>query len=93
MFFAPGLPVINTIKLCVMMYVRSWAVLTSNIPHETVFKVCSILFNMFPSLFTVSAVATHRMMGTKKVPASCLWCLKVMKCQAGELRVQHWTDL
>lgn len=39
MFFAPGLPAINTIKLAVLMYVRSWAVLTCNIPHETVFKV------------------------------------------------------
>ncbi|KAI2803198.1 Transmembrane channel-like protein 3 [Blomia tropicalis] len=38
MFFSPGLPAINTIKLCLLMYVRSWAVLTCNIPHETVFK-------------------------------------------------------
>lgn len=38
MFFSPGLPAINTIKLAIMMYIRSWAVLTSNIPHETVFK-------------------------------------------------------
>ncbi|CAN7989637.1 unnamed protein product, partial [Ixodes pacificus] len=38
MFFSPGLPAINTVKLCIMMYVRSWAVLTCNIPHETVFK-------------------------------------------------------
>ncbi|XP_064459083.1 transmembrane channel-like protein [Ornithodoros turicata] len=38
MFFSPGLPAINTVKLCILMYVRSWAVLTCNIPHETVFK-------------------------------------------------------
>ncbi|XP_074604739.1 transmembrane channel-like isoform X2 [Brevipalpus obovatus] len=38
MFFSPGLPALNTVKLCVMMYVRSWAVLTSNVPHDTVFK-------------------------------------------------------
>ncbi|OTF75936.1 TMC domain containing protein [Euroglyphus maynei] len=38
MFFSPGLPAINSIKLCLLMYVRSWAVLTCNIPHETVFK-------------------------------------------------------
>lgn len=41
MFFSPGLPAINTIKLCIMMYLRSWTVLTCNIPHETVFKVAS----------------------------------------------------
>lgn len=39
MFFAPGLPALNTVKLAILMYVRSWAVLTCNIPHETVFKV------------------------------------------------------
>ncbi|KAL1428995.1 hypothetical protein MTO96_016737 [Rhipicephalus appendiculatus] len=38
MYFSVGLPAINTVKLCIMMYVRSWAVLTCNIPHETVFK-------------------------------------------------------
>ncbi|XP_015788900.1 transmembrane channel-like protein 1 [Tetranychus urticae] len=38
MFFSPGLPGINTIRLCILMYLQSWAVLTSNIPHETVFK-------------------------------------------------------
>ncbi|KAF7490378.1 Transmembrane channel-like protein 3 [Sarcoptes scabiei] len=38
MFFSPGLPAINSVKLCFLMYVRSWAVLTCNIPHETVFK-------------------------------------------------------
>ncbi|XP_076316361.1 transmembrane channel-like protein 1 [Tachypleus tridentatus] len=38
MFFSPGLPAINTVKLCILLYVRSWAVLTCNIPHDTVFK-------------------------------------------------------
>ncbi|XP_076358957.1 transmembrane channel-like protein 3 [Tachypleus tridentatus] len=38
MFFSPGLPALNTVKLCILMYVRSWAVLTCDIPHETVFK-------------------------------------------------------
>ena len=42
MYFSPGLPAINTIKLCLLMYLRSWAVLTCNIPHETVFKVRSL---------------------------------------------------
>ncbi|XP_050524111.1 transmembrane channel-like protein isoform X2 [Daktulosphaira vitifoliae] len=38
MFFSPGLPIINVIKLMIMMYVRSWAVLTCNIPHDVVFR-------------------------------------------------------
>ncbi|XP_068243127.1 transmembrane channel-like protein [Palaemon carinicauda] len=38
MFFAPGLPVANILKLLVLLYVRSWAVVTSNVPPEVVFK-------------------------------------------------------
>lgn len=38
MFFAPGLPLLNTFKLVVLLYIRSWAVITSNVPPETVFK-------------------------------------------------------
>jgi len=38
MFFSPGLPLINLIKLVILMYLRSWAVLTCNVPHEVVFR-------------------------------------------------------
>lgn len=38
MFFAPGLPALNAVKLVILLYVRSWAVVTSNVPPETVFK-------------------------------------------------------
>ncbi|XP_014261006.1 transmembrane channel-like protein 3 [Cimex lectularius] len=38
MFFSPGLPLINLLKLAIIMYMRSWAVLTCNVPHEVVFK-------------------------------------------------------
>ncbi|ROT63313.1 putative transmembrane channel-like protein 3 [Penaeus vannamei] len=38
MFFSPGLPALNTLKLVIVLYVRSWAVVTSNVPPETVFK-------------------------------------------------------
>ncbi|XP_011687099.1 PREDICTED: transmembrane channel-like protein 3 [Wasmannia auropunctata] len=39
MFFSPGLTALNLFKLGVLMYLRSWAVLTCNIPHEVVFRV------------------------------------------------------
>ncbi|XP_053624485.1 transmembrane channel-like protein isoform X2 [Plodia interpunctella] len=39
MFFSPGLVVLNVVKLMVMMYLRSWAVMTCNVPHEVVFRV------------------------------------------------------
>lgn len=38
MFFSPGLAILNLIKLGVLMYFRSWAVLTCNVPHEVVFR-------------------------------------------------------
>ena len=38
LFMAPGLPAINLVKLALIMYMRSWAVMTSNVPHETVFR-------------------------------------------------------
>nr|XP_021194817.2 transmembrane channel-like protein isoform X1 [Helicoverpa armigera] len=39
MFFSPGLVVLNVVKLMIMMYLRSWAVMTCNVPHAVVFRV------------------------------------------------------
>ncbi|XP_050684067.1 transmembrane channel-like protein [Leptidea sinapis] len=39
MFFSPGLVILNVFKLMIMMYLRSWAVMTCNVPHEVVFRV------------------------------------------------------
>lgn len=38
MFFSPGLIVLNVTKLFIIMYLRSWAVLTCNVPHEVLFR-------------------------------------------------------
>ncbi|XP_046141915.1 transmembrane channel-like protein [Osmia bicornis bicornis] len=38
MFFSPGLTVLNLFKLGILMYLRSWAVLTCNVPHEVIFR-------------------------------------------------------
>lgn len=38
MFFSPGLAILNLIKLVLILYLRSWAVLTCNVPHEVVFR-------------------------------------------------------
>ncbi|XP_052873858.1 transmembrane channel-like protein [Anopheles cruzii] len=38
MFFSPGLAVLNIAKLVVILYLRSWTVLTCNVPHEVVFR-------------------------------------------------------
>ena len=39
LFMAPGLPLLNLVKLVAIFYIKSWAVLVTNVPHETVFKV------------------------------------------------------
>lgn len=47
LFFSPGLAILNLIKLGILMYLRSWAVLTCNVPHEVVFRcvyICIIIF-------------------------------------------------
>ena len=38
LFMAPGLPLLNLVKLVLMFYLKSSAVLVTNVPHETVFK-------------------------------------------------------
>ncbi|KAG7189819.1 hypothetical protein KM043_017479 [Ampulex compressa] len=38
MFFSPGLTALNVVKLGILMYLRSWAVLTCNVPHEVIFR-------------------------------------------------------
>ena len=38
LFMAPGLPILNLVKLVLMFYLKSSAVLVTNVPHETVFK-------------------------------------------------------
>ncbi|XP_025025230.1 transmembrane channel-like protein 2 [Python bivittatus] len=37
-FYAPGLVGINVLRLLISMYFQSWAVMSSNVPHERVFK-------------------------------------------------------
>lgn len=37
-FFSPFLSILNLVKLVLILYLRSWAVLTCNVPHEVVFR-------------------------------------------------------
>ena len=37
-FFSPGLILLNVVKLVILMYLRSWTVMTCNVPHEVVFR-------------------------------------------------------
>lgn len=37
-FYAPGLVGVNVLRLLTSMYFQCWAVMSSNVPHERVFK-------------------------------------------------------
>ncbi|XP_059362338.1 transmembrane channel-like protein 3 [Carassius carassius] len=68
-FFSPCLPAFNVLKLIGLMYLRSWAVLTCNVPHQQVFKasrsnnfyLTMLLFMLFLCMLpTVFAIVRYR---------------------------------
>uniref|UniRef100_A0A673JIM1 Transmembrane channel-like protein n=1 Tax=Sinocyclocheilus rhinocerous TaxID=307959 RepID=A0A673JIM1_9TELE len=68
-FFSPCLPAFNVLKLVGLMYLRSWAVLTCNVPHQQVFKasrsnnfyLAMLLFMLFLCMLpTIFAIVRYR---------------------------------
>ncbi|KAK7170809.1 hypothetical protein R3I94_000884 [Phoxinus phoxinus] len=68
-FFSPCLPAFNVMKLIGLMYLRSWAVLTCNVPHQQVFKasrsnnfyLAMLLFMLFLCMLpTIFAIVRYR---------------------------------
>ncbi|XP_053328208.1 transmembrane channel-like protein 2-B [Spea bombifrons] len=61
-FYAPGLIVVNVLRLLSSMYLQCWAVMSSNVPHERVFKASKsnnfymglLLLVLFMSLLPVA---------------------------------------
>ncbi|KAL4660749.1 transmembrane channel-like protein 3 [Arapaima gigas] len=68
-FFSPCLPAFNVLKLVGLMYLRSWAVLTCDVPHQQVFRasrsnnfyLAMLLFMLFLCMLpTVFAIVRYR---------------------------------
>uniref|UniRef100_A0A673TFI8 Transmembrane channel-like protein n=1 Tax=Suricata suricatta TaxID=37032 RepID=A0A673TFI8_SURSU len=68
-FFSPCLPAFNVLKLVGLMYLRSWAVLTCNVPHQQVFRasrsnnfyLAMLLFMLFLCMLpTVFAIVRYK---------------------------------
>ncbi|XP_020039786.2 transmembrane channel-like protein 3 [Castor canadensis] len=68
-FFSPCLPAFNVLKLIGLMYLRSWAVLTCNVPHQQVFRasrsnnfyLATLLFMLFLCMLpTVFAIVRYK---------------------------------
>ncbi|XP_067686533.1 transmembrane channel-like protein 1 [Haliotis asinina] len=67
-FFAPGLPVLNMVKLMIMVYVRCWSVMVCNVPQERIFRasrsnnfyyallLVMLFLCMLPPLFAIVGV-------------------------------------
>ncbi|XP_039608801.1 transmembrane channel-like protein 2-A [Polypterus senegalus] len=67
-FYAPGLVGLNVLRLLTSMYYQSWAVMSSNVPHERVFKASKsnnfymgllllVLFlSLFPVVYTIMTI-------------------------------------
>ncbi|XP_067936568.1 transmembrane channel-like protein 3 [Watersipora subatra] len=54
--FCPGLPALNLFKLLCLFYVRAWAVMVCNVPHERIFKAGSNNFYLMLLLFMLYVV-------------------------------------
>ena len=76
LFMAPGLPLLNLVKLVAIFYIKSWAVLVTNVPHEIVFKVLTILLSIFckmniRNLSIITCIVYTKYQTLKFIPLNC----------------------
>lgn len=98
-FYAPGLVGINVLRLLTSMYFQCWAVMSSNVPHERVFKASRsnnfymgllllVLFlSLLPVAYTIMSLPPSFDCGPFRCTVLVAW--EQLLSQGGLFR-EHW---
>lgn len=97
-FYAPGLVGINVLRLLTSMYFQCWAVMSSNVPHERVFKASRsnnfymglLLLVLFLSLLPVAYTIMSLPPSFDCGPFRCIVLVAQEQLLSGAACPEHW---